>query len=470
MKTQPSFTQLVAQAVSGADRPLTLDEIKARVEMVRPMNTRNPKGTLRSAIMSNRLIASLGGRPAHYTWWPHHLAGNSFRQPLAASDLTAGTLVVNEETWAALWPDFHGGADRSQGDVTLVLTDQATHSTRIEHLVPEEVVWGVDATPVLADWYRKQGATLEDELIVRVLDVDARRYALELCRRSERNEPALAAAIAARNRALADAAEAVVRAGKPPTPYFELIPRLIARDVYRDPLPPDPWDGVLRADLRFVPSQYSVYLTEKTVDAVERDMDVPPDPWGVPRPRGNRRKARSDEARQAWGNYLFNRGMEHLWGGWDVEAEAYYREALRIDPGHADAWVHLGNRRLEEGHVAEALGHYERAQREAEARTIGDPAHYDGPFWLDLDSRPFMRALHGRGLCLWRLGRADEARQVFAWMMELNPNDNQGVRFLLADLDEGLSWEEGAARDEEQADIEAFWRAQKGRRGTETIH
>jgi hypothetical protein len=32
-------------------------------------------------------------------------------------------------------------------------------------------------------------------------------------------------------------------------------------------------------------------------------------------------------------------------------------------------------------------------------------------------------------------------------LLELNPHDNQGVRFLLHDLDEGLSWEEGAARD-----------------------
>ena len=35
-------------------------------------------------------------------------------------------------------------------------------------------------------------------------------------------------------------------------------------------------------------------------------------------------------------------------------------------------------------------------------------------------------------------------------LLELNPHDNQGVRFLLHDLDEGLSWEEGAARDEER--------------------
>jgi hypothetical protein len=34
--------------------------------------------------------------------------------------------------------------------------------------------------------------------------------------------------------------------------------------------------------------------------------------------------------------------------------------------------------------------------------------------------------------------------------LELNPNDNQGVRFLLHDLEEGLSWEESVARDEER--------------------
>ena len=89
-------------------------------------------------------------------------------------------------------------------------------------------------------------------------------------------------------------------------------------------------------------------------------------------------------------------------------------------------------------------------QASAEARTIGDPATYSRPFWGDLDSRPFMRALHGQGLCLWRLGRAEKAREVFAWMLTLNPNDNQGVRFLLHDLDEGLSWEESVTREEQE--------------------
>ena len=68
MTTEPSFVQLVTQALMGAGRPLTLAEIKARVEMVRPVRTRNPQATLRNAISNVRLIASLGGHPARYTW------------------------------------------------------------------------------------------------------------------------------------------------------------------------------------------------------------------------------------------------------------------------------------------------------------------------------------------------------------------------------------------------------------------
>ena len=451
MTTPLSFRQLVTQVLMIADRPLTLAEIIARVEMIRPVDSRNPRSTIRNAISNVRLIASQGGRPARYTWWPRHLAHNTFRQPLAGSDLKDGTLALNEDVWTAFWPDFHGGPSRRQTQVTLDLADGPALQARIEHLGPKHLCWGIPSTPALADWYREQEATPKDDLIVRVSDVDARRYAVALCRRSDRDETA----IAARNRALADAAEPVVRAGRPPLPHFDLIPRLVARNAYRNPLPPDPWKKVLRADLRFVMGKHSVDLAAGIVDYLEREQEVPPDFDTAPRPRGDRRKlypepvegTGSDELQQAWGKYLFDRGMDHLWVGWLQAAEAYYREALHLDPGHADAWVHLGNRCFEEGQVVEALDHYERGQAAAEARTIGDPSRYPNPFWLDVDSRPFMRALHGRGICLWRLERVDEARQVFAQMLELNPNDNQGVRFLLHDLEEGLSWEEAAAEE-----------------------
>jgi hypothetical protein len=48
--------------------------------------------------------------------------------------------------------------------------------------------------------------------------------------------------------------------------------------------------------------------------------------------------------------------------------------------------------------------------------------------------------MHGYGLCLWRLGRFDEAERVFRGMLWLNPADNQGARFLLNEVRAGFAW------------------------------
>jgi hypothetical protein len=62
--------------------------------------------------------------------------------------------------------------------------------------------------------------------------------------------------------------------------------------------------------------------------------------------------------------------------------------------------------------------------------------------WGCTDNRPFLRCLHGYGLCLWRFGRSREAEKVFTRMLWLNPTDNQGVRFELYEVKEGKAWHE----------------------------
>ena len=59
-----------------------------------------------------------------------------------------------------------------------------------------------------------------------------------------------------------------------------------------------------------------------------------------------------------------------------------------------------------------------------------------------LDNRPFLRCLHGYGLCLWRFGRMRDAEKIFTRMLWLNPTDNQGARFNLYDVKEGKAWHE----------------------------
>lgn len=442
-----SITQAVAEAVRSADRPLALPEILAQARLLRPIETAKPEATVRSAFTNLPLVVSLGGRPARYVWWPHSLAGNSFRQPLTRMDAASGEVILDEEVWMALWPTFFADPRARPYVVTLAVDGGDAIPAKIDHLRPGQRSWGFSPNPLLAGWLHQQVATRDDALIVRVLDVAERRYAVRLERSLARDDVTMTA----RNQALADAAAQVLREARDDLLDFYLIPRLVARGAYRDPLPPDPLEMVLRSDLGFVVSEHGIQLAEKTVDTLERTLEVSPDFHAAPRPWGDYRIAAQGEdetLRRAWGEYLFDRGMDHRWVGWNPAAEAYYREALRVDPGHADAWVHLGILRFEEDRLDDSLACYERGEQAALARTIGDPRTYEGPFWLDLDSRPYMRALHGKGLCLWRLSRTAEARQVFARMLRLNPNDNQGVRFLIPDIDAGLTWEESMTRQE----------------------
>ena len=188
------------------------------------------------------------------------------------------------------------------------------------------------------------------------------------------------AALAARNRALVEMAVAVLAAARDDLPDFDLVPRLIARGAYQDPLPPDPLDAVLAADMGFIVKEHGIHLVAKLVDRTERQIGVPMSSGGAPRPAGQRQQAQTESERRAWAEYLFDQGMECRWAGWQLEAEAYYREALCLDPGHADAWVHLGNICVDAGRIDDALACYERGEAAALARTIGDPATHEGPF------------------------------------------------------------------------------------------
>lgn len=57
-----------------------------------------------------------------------------------------------------------------------------------------------------------------------------------------------------------------------------------------------------------------------------------------------------------------------------------------------------------------------------------------GGYWSDLTTRPYMRAMQELAVTLWRRGLSQDqldAIDLAKRMLRLNPNDNQGIRFLL---------------------------------------
>jgi tetratricopeptide (TPR) repeat protein len=130
----------------------------------------------------------------------------------------------------------------------------------------------------------------------------------------------------------------------------------------------------------------------------------------------------------------------------DVEgARELLMDALLQDLRCIGAHAHLGNLEFDES-PRMAMTHYEIGIGIGE---LSLPSDFDGVLlWGYTYNRPFLRCLHGYALCLWRLGRPDEARMVFERILSLNPNDNQGVRFCSEDLRQGLTWEAANEKDE----------------------
>jgi len=111
------------------------------------------------------------------------------------------------------------------------------------------------------------------------------------------------------------------------------------------------------------------------------------------------------------------------------------------DLGYIDAHAHLGNLEFE-GNPATALRHYEIGRRIGE---LSFPEEFKGLLpWALPNNRPYLRCLHGYGLALWRLKKLDEAKDTFERMLWLNPNDNQGARYLHQAIRCGKRWEECA--------------------------
>jgi tetratricopeptide (TPR) repeat protein len=136
---------------------------------------------------------------------------------------------------------------------------------------------------------------------------------------------------------------------------------------------------------------------------------------------------------------------------------ALARAALALSPRCADAYLVLARETRDDG---EALDLYRRAVA-AGAEALGKAAFEDdvGMFWGLIETRPYMRARHELALALWRAGNFDEAIGHYQEMLRLNPNDNQGVRYLLIDalLERGRDAEAAALLKAYKGDGAAAW-------------
>lgn len=133
------------------------------------------------------------------------------------------------------------------------------------------------------------------------------------------------------------------------------------------------------------------------------------------------------------------RSNELYHAGERAEAVKILMELCQADLRCLDAHSHLGNLVFDH-RSQDAIRHFEVGLRIGELSLGSD--FTDVLLWGFIDNRPFLRCMHGYGLCLWRLGRFDEAQRLFDRMLWLNPSDNQGVRFLINEVRAKTTWDD----------------------------
>jgi tetratricopeptide (TPR) repeat protein len=159
-------------------------------------------------------------------------------------------------------------------------------------------------------------------------------------------------------------------------------------------------------------------------------------------PAGNNPRASSprsllrsiERALAAKSNEPSDRAQDLFYEAMDAPSEAeelkLLEKALKLDAGNVD--VLLALLRYETFSPAEEIQFLQNLVQLAEMR-LGPKAfkEFAGAFWGFHETRPYMRARERLAEALRHAGRHDEAIAEWNAMLELNPGDNQGVRYLL---------------------------------------
>jgi tetratricopeptide (TPR) repeat protein len=158
----------------------------------------------------------------------------------------------------------------------------------------------------------------------------------------------------------------------------------------------------------------------------------------------------------------FLRAMELVDRAWQETSgkkrEALAKQALSICPHAAEAYVILGNDALDGGKTEAALEYYRKGVAAGEKEIGSAFDEMKGHFWGFIETRPYMRARFGLASALRKSGADREALAHFKEMLELNPEDNQGVRYILMEtlLSLGLN-DEAEQLHKRYDDVTAFW-------------
>jgi tetratricopeptide (TPR) repeat protein len=116
-------------------------------------------------------------------------------------------------------------------------------------------------------------------------------------------------------------------------------------------------------------------------------------------------------------------------------ARIILKDLIRLFPYHIDAYHHLALIEENENNIEEAHNLWSKAVSIG-LNCLPNRKHFvfgrDLIQWSNVDNRPFMRAYHALGLSFMKRGDYEKSLIIWERLLQLNPNDNQGIRDLYA--------------------------------------
>jgi len=106
---------------------------------------------------------------------------------------------------------------------------------------------------------------------------------------------------------------------------------------------------------------------------------------------------------------------------------ALLKKAIDNDADLSRARIELADAEFRAGDWTSSLRAYDEVIEREYPRWNGRVAKW----WADLETRPYLRAIYGRAMTLWHQQRYSGAAETLADLLEINPLDHQGARFLV---------------------------------------
>lgn len=342
---QPSYSQLTRDVVQASPEPLTVDEIVEQVAVQRPITTKNPKNTIRTAIQASAMIVFTG---EGFGWKTRVINGSVLRYTLRESDLLMEVLQYSDELQDALCPTYRAQEqNKDLNPAKVELPNESVTDFPFERLYPG--VWGSHASPGFWGWLESQNATAGDHLLFEIINAEERECKVVFQARRYRDE----VAIAERNQTFIEMIVKLLNRPYSAAPW-EITTHALARGYYQHPIPPDPLYEIWRDDIwHFRPREDVADLRPETEldpllsELFERPAQVydPENPPDLPReydPNYGRRRPRPS-TKAVEGNftsYTFrvnHRALPEVWR--DVElAEDQTLEDLHLATQQAYGW------------------------------------------------------------------------------------------------------------------------------------